>query len=67
MVVSHAPLSDIINNKDTMGLVAKWVIELLPFELSYKPCTAVKSQSIADFLMEWTEAQQIPKNIDLEY
>ena len=24
-------------------------------------------QAIADFLVEWTEAQQVLKNIDLEY
>ena len=47
--------------------MAKWAIELLPFEISYKPRSAIKSQAIVDFLVEWTEAQQVPKNIDHEY
>lgn len=28
---------------------------------------AVKSQAIADFIIEWTESYQIPQNVDLEY
>ena len=52
MAVNHVPLSDIMKNKDTVGRVAKWAIKLLPFELSYKPRTTVKSQAIADFLVE---------------
>lgn len=66
-VVSHAPLSDIINNRDASGRVAKWVTELLPFEISYKPRSVIKSKALADFIVEWTEAQKIPQNIDLEY
>ena len=42
-VVSKAPLSDIINNSDATGRVAKWGIELAAFEIDYKPRTAIKS------------------------
>lgn len=34
-VVSHAPLADIINNRDAIGHITKWAIELLPFEIKY--------------------------------
>lgn len=44
-----------------------WAIELLPFKITYKPRSVIKSQAIAGFIVKWTEAQQIPRNIDLEY
>jgi hypothetical protein len=37
-VASDVPLSDIINNRDATGRIAKWAIELLSFEITYRPC-----------------------------
>src|SRR3954465_4617105 len=54
-VVSKAPLSDIINNNDTIERVAKWGIELAAFEITYKRRDAIKSQVLADFIVDWTE------------
>ena len=42
-VASEVPLNDIINNHDAMGWIAKWAIELLPFDITYKPRRAIKS------------------------
>ena len=33
-VASEVPLNDIINNCDAMGQIAKWAIELLPFDIT---------------------------------
>ncbi|KAK1681526.1 hypothetical protein QYE76_042374 [Lolium multiflorum] len=55
-VVSKAPLSTILNNADATGRTAKWGIELSAFDISYKARTAVKSQVLADFVADWTEA-----------
>src|SRR4051812_3713105 len=57
---SEVPLNDIINNSEVTGRIAKWAIELLPFEITYKPRRAIKSQVLADFVAEWTEAD-LPK------
>src|SRR5215216_4957960 len=57
-VASKVPLNDIINNWDATGWIAKWAIELLPFDITYKPRQAIKSQVLADFVAEWTEAEQ---------
>ena len=43
-----------------MGWIAKWAIDLLPFDITYKPRRAIKSQVLADFVAEWTEAE-LPK------
>ena len=34
-VASEVPLNDIINNRDATGRIAKWAIELLPFDITY--------------------------------
>ena len=34
-VASEVPLNDIINNRDATGRIAKWTIELLPFDITY--------------------------------
>ena len=59
-VASEVPLNDIINNRDATGKIAKWAIELLPFDITYKLRRAIKSQVLADFITEWTEAE-LPK------
>ena len=65
-VVSDAPLSEILNNRDAIGRVAKWTIELLPLDIKFEAKKAIKSQAIADFLAEWIE-QQLPTQVHLEH
>ena len=57
IVVSEAPLAEIMNNRYATGKIAKWGIDLLPYDLSYQPRRAIKSQALVDFLAEWTEIQ----------
>ena len=52
MVASEVPLNDIINNRDATRRIAKWDIEVLPFDITYKACRAIKSQVLADFVAE---------------
>ena len=35
--------------------------------ITYAPRTAIKSQVLADFIMEWTEVQMPPAVVDQEY
>ena len=55
-VVSDAPLSENLNNRDATGRVAKWAIELLPLDI-FEVKKAIKFEAIADFLDEWIEQQ----------
>jgi hypothetical protein len=59
-VVCAAPISDILNNKDVSGRIAKWAIELAPYTPTYERRDAVKSQALADFLVDWAEVQYEP-------
>ena len=55
IVVSSAPLGDIIQNREATGRVAKWAITLGPHGLKYVPRTAIKSQPLGDFINDWAE------------
>jgi hypothetical protein len=59
-VVCTAPLAEIMGNRDASGRVAKWAIELDPHTILYLPRTAIKSQALADFLIDWAKTQYLP-------
>ena len=40
--------------------MAKWAIALAPYTIFYQPRTAIKSQALADFLVDWAETQYLP-------
>jgi hypothetical protein len=56
-VVSYFPLGAIVQNREASGRVAKWAVELMRETLSFSPRKAIKSQTLADFLAEWTDTQ----------
>jgi hypothetical protein len=41
------------------GNIAKWVAELVEFELDFIPRHAVKSQVLADFIVDWTPSASL--------
>ena len=43
-VASEVPLNDIINNCDATGRIAKWTIEPLPFDITYKPLLEIVAE-----------------------
>jgi hypothetical protein len=54
-VVSSFPLREILRNRDTVGRIVKWSVELVKFDLEFCPRQAIKSQILADFVSKWTE------------
>ncbi|XP_073355244.1 uncharacterized protein [Aegilops tauschii subsp. strangulata] len=46
--------------QDASGRVAKWALELADHTILYEPRTMIKSQALADFLVDWTETQYLP-------
>ncbi|XP_020146761.1 uncharacterized protein [Aegilops tauschii subsp. strangulata] len=55
--VTH--LGEIIGCRDASGRVAKWALELAGHTILYEPRTTIKSQALADFLVDWTETQYL--------
>ena len=54
-IVTSFPLGDIVRNRDTVGRISKWALELMSHDIRYIPHTAIKSQALVDFVAEWTE------------
>jgi hypothetical protein len=54
VVVTSFPLRAILHNSNATGNIAKWAAELAEFHLDFQPRHAVKSQVLADFIVEWT-------------
>jgi hypothetical protein len=59
-VVISYPLRAILRNPNATGNIAKWVTELAEFELDFVPHHAVKSQVLADFIVDWTPSASPP-------
>ena len=66
-IISSAPLADIIQNWETTGRIAKWAIELGAYHIQYAPRTTIKSQTLVDFINDWTEVQAPPENPITKY
>jgi hypothetical protein len=60
-------LGEILNNKEATRKIVKWAIELLMYDIAYKPRTAIKAQALSDLMAKWTETQTPPKERELEY
>ena len=56
-IASTAPIGEIIRCWDASGRVAKWMLQLAGHTILYEPCTTIKSQALADYLVDWTETQ----------
>ena len=67
LVITPYPLGDIIRNRDAVGRISKWALELMGHDIRYIPHTAIKSQTLVDFVAEWTEVQLPTPNVTHEY
>ncbi|XP_066313481.1 uncharacterized protein [Miscanthus floridulus] len=66
-VVTSYPLGDIIRNRDAVGWISKWALELMGHNIRYISRTAIKSQALMDFVTEWMEVQLPTLDITHEY
>jgi len=66
-VVSNFPLGNILHNRDATGHISKWSVKLGAQNIEFIPRKAIKSQVLADFIAEWTEAQQPTPTVILDH
>jgi hypothetical protein len=64
VVVTSYPLRAILHNSNATSNIAKWAAELAEFQLDFQPRLAVKSQVLADFIVEWTPSPSSPGGLD---
>jgi hypothetical protein len=55
VIKTEFPLGTIIRNKDANERIAKWAMELCPFNLEFVCHDTIKSQTLADFVVEWPD------------
>jgi ribonuclease HI len=65
-VVSKYPLGEVIQNPEAELRIAKWALELMGQNITYALRSAIKSQVLTDFVVEWTELQTPPVKIEHE-
>jgi hypothetical protein len=51
-VVSSYPLRVVLHNPNATSNIAKWIAKLAEFELDIISCHAIKSQVLADFIVD---------------
>jgi len=57
VVMSSSGLGDVIKNQESTSRIAKWGLELMALDITYAPCTVIKSQALANLVAEWIEEQ----------
>ena len=55
-VVSNFLLGDVLCNRDAIGCISKWSVKLRAQNIKFVSRKAIKSQVLADFIAEWTDA-----------
>lgn len=55
------PLRGMLANRETTGWINKWAAKLAPLDLTFVARSAIKSQALADFLVEWTSTTASPR------
>jgi hypothetical protein len=53
-VTSSRGLGELFRNLEAFTRIAKWAPELSGYHITFEPRTAIKSQVLADFIVDWT-------------
>jgi hypothetical protein len=64
-VLTDQPLNDLFINKEASSRTAKWATELSKHTIDFGKRSAIKSQVLADFVVEWTSPSSITADEEL--
>ena len=64
VVLTNLLLRSTIHKPDLLGRMARWAVELSEFDFQYKPRLVMKSQVLADFLVEAPQQETKSDNSD---
>ena len=56
-VITNQPLRQTLHKPDVFGRLVKWAIELIEFDINYKPRAVIKAQAVANFVAEFAESE----------
>ena len=54
VVITDQLIRKTINKIDIVGWLIQWAIEICQFDIEYRPRAAIKTQVLADFIVEFT-------------
>jgi hypothetical protein len=57
-VITNQPLSDLFVNREAFARIIKWGAELLEYTVDFERRSTIKSQVLADFVVDWTSPTQ---------
>jgi hypothetical protein len=55
-VVSDRPLARVLQSKEATGRIAQWAVEISQYDIEFIPRWAIKSQTLTNFIAEWTDS-----------
>ncbi|KAK1587454.1 hypothetical protein Q3G72_013021 [Acer saccharum] len=58
-VLTAYPLKNILHKPELSGRLTKWAVELSEYDISFHPRSAMKSQVLADFIMDFTPGESV--------
>jgi hypothetical protein len=59
-VITNQPLNDLFANKEASTRIIKWGAELLEYTVDFERRSTIKSQVLADFVVDWTSPTHNP-------
>jgi ribonuclease HI len=59
-VTSDRGLDELFRNPEASVRIAKWTTELSGYHITFEPRTTIKSQVLADFIVDWTGPITLP-------
>jgi hypothetical protein len=57
-VITNQPLNDLFANREASTRIIKWGAELSEYVVDFERRSAIKSQVLADFVVDWTSPTQ---------
>ena len=57
IAISNQPLHDLLHYREASPRIAKWASELSELVVDFEKRTAIKSQVLADFIVDWTSPE----------
>jgi hypothetical protein len=64
-VLTDKPLNDLFINKEASSRIAKWATELSEHITDFGKRSAIKSQVLADFIVDWTSPSSVTADEEL--
>ena len=59
IVRTDQPIRQVLQKPDLAGRIVTWLVELSEFDIRYEPRAAIKAQTLANFLVEMVDEQNL--------